>query len=162
MFALRCWSCVAALIFLASFVAHLSTFVGIDPMSGVPGVMFLHFAIFPPFIAAIFIAKRNGFELKHVPPLLSLITRLAIFYAFINVALLLIHTASGSPTQRGNEYFLEVNAHPPTPISAADFHLHQAYVVRGFSGHWMLFSLASLVFFQSESNRRRLTFVPIS
>ena len=56
------WCWVAAVVLLVSLVAHLSTFLGIDPMAAWPGVMFIHLAIFPPFIAALCYASLSSSE----------------------------------------------------------------------------------------------------
>ena len=50
------WSWVAAAVLCVSIAAHVSTFLGIDPIAECPGVMFIHLAIFPPFIAAVLIS----------------------------------------------------------------------------------------------------------
>jgi hypothetical protein len=54
------WSWVAAAVLCVSIAAHVSTFLGIDPIAECPGVMFIHLAIFPPFIAAMSYANRVG------------------------------------------------------------------------------------------------------
>ena len=47
------WCWFAAVVLIVSFVVHASTFLGIDPLAKWPGLMLIHLAIFPPFIAAI-------------------------------------------------------------------------------------------------------------
>ena|SRR5258707_14820695 len=54
------WCWFAAAVLLVSLVVQGSTFLGIDPMARWPGVMFIHIAIFPPFIAALYYSWRIG------------------------------------------------------------------------------------------------------
>ena len=54
------WCWVAAAMLLASIAVHASTFLGIDPMEVWPGVMFIHVAILPPCIAALWYAVKGG------------------------------------------------------------------------------------------------------
>src|SRR5207248_1208759 len=55
---LRIWCLFAAAVLLISAAVHCSTFMSIDPMQAIPGVMFIHVLIFPPFFAAIYYARK--------------------------------------------------------------------------------------------------------
>jgi hypothetical protein len=148
------WIAIAATVLLASIAAHLSTFFGIDPMDVVPGVMFIHVAIFPPFFAAILYARKaagtgkgaQGLVLKQAPRWLRLTTSIFFAYAFINFALFFFHTSGGSPEHRNGGYELRSHGRLIREITEQEYHLQRAYVVRGFSGHWMLFSSAAITF----------------
>lgn len=146
------WCWIAAVVLLVSLAAHASTFLGIDPIKEWPGVMFIHIAIFPPFIAALYYAQRIGGKdekhqdrVFHSAPLgLRILTGVFFAYAFVNFTAFLILNEGGGPHERDGKYVLQSHGTILREISEEEFHQQQAYVVRGFSGHWMLFTSASL------------------
>src|SRR5262245_5776367 len=86
-----CCSFAAALL-IVSLVVHASTFLDIDPMAKWPGVMFIHLAIFPPFIAALYYSSRIGGEeqgrqdrvFKSAPPWLRILAGVFFAYTVVN------------------------------------------------------------------------------
>jgi hypothetical protein len=146
------WAAMASAVFVASLAAHLATFVGIDPLESVPDVMLLHLTMFPPFIAGIVYAKksqRGGLTPQQfqaaVPRWLQLLVAVSFVYAMVNFGLFMALSAAGAPTKRDGRYFIAHGRAVAHEITEAEFHQQQAYVVRGFSGHWMLFSSAALL-----------------
>jgi hypothetical protein len=158
---LRAWIAFSALILGVSLVVHLSTFFGINPMKAVPGVMFIHLLIFPPFGAAIYYANRvikrfGGNQeqiLKRAPRWMQWVSGILFAYAFINFGIFVALKGGGSPTQRDGKYFLTEHGRVIREISAPEYARHQAYVVRGFSGHWMLFSSAAMTMLAGARRR---------
>jgi hypothetical protein len=147
------WCWFAAGVLIISLLVHVSTFLGIDPMEKWPGVMFIHLAIFPPFIAALFCANRTAGP-KHgaqdrvmscSPLWLKILTGVCFAYALVNFAVFIVLIEGGSPRERDGKYFLHSHGTVLRELSEAEFHQMQAFVVRGFSGHWMLFSSAALM-----------------
>jgi TRAP-type C4-dicarboxylate transport system permease large subunit len=91
------WCWVAAAVLLVSIAAHVSTFLGIDPIAEWPGVMFIHLAIFPPFGATLHYANRVGGKkggqdrvTKSAPPWLRKVTGVLFLYAFVNFGIFII------------------------------------------------------------------------
>jgi hypothetical protein len=150
---LRAWIFLSALVLAISLAVHLSTFLAIDPIDKFRGVMFVHIAIFPPFIAAILYANKlnrtHGYDQKRILSLaprwmrVMLVTSFA--YALINFALFFILSGGNSPSKGDGKFLMTQHGRVIREISETEFHRQQAYIARGFSGHWMMFSLAATV-----------------
>ena len=146
------WCWFAAAMLLVSLVVHASTFLGIDPMAKWPGVMLIHLAVFPPFIAAGSYASRAGGKepvgqdrvFNSAPRWLRILTGVFFVYALVNFAIFLVLCEGGGPHERDGRYLLTSHGKVIREISEAEYHQQQAYVVRGFSGHWMAFSCVAL------------------
>lgn len=155
-----CWAAAAVLI--VSLAAHVSTFLGIDPMTRWPGVMFIHVAIFPPFIAAICYANRIGGPeekrqekaMNAAPRWLRILTGFFFVYTFVNFAIFIVLNEGGGPEERDGKYLLMSHGRVIREITEEEYHRQQAYVVRGFSGHWMMFSCAALMLLVGASRLR--------
>jgi hypothetical protein len=147
------WCCVAAAVLIVSLVVHTSTFLRLDPMAEWPGVMFIHIAIFPPVIAAIYYARRIGGKepghqdrvIKCAPLWLRVLTGVFIAYALVNFAAFFVLSEGSGPHERDGKYFLQSHGTVRRELSEAEYHRQRAYGVRGFSGHWMVFSCAALM-----------------
>jgi len=138
-----------AAVFLAALAAHASTFLGIDPMDEVPGVMWIHLLVFVPFGAG-FIFEGGGKRMwseKYAPRWLSWLMRATFAYAlgnFLVFMFVMLLAGGGGPVQEGSKFFMRGKGHS-REITEAEFHSYRRWVVRGFSGHWMLFTSAGLV-----------------
>jgi hypothetical protein len=149
---LRFWMSFAAAVLVVSLLAHASTFFGSDPMEAIPGVMFIHVLIFPPFIAAIVYMNRVGGSgkttqqdcFKLAPRWLNVLLGIFFAYAFLNFGLFIFLTGGGTARQEGAKFVMKSHGRVLREIDEKEFHRQQAYVVRGFSGHWMLFATAAL------------------
>ena len=141
------WAAMACAVFVASLAAHVATFLGIDPMESFPGVMVLHFLIFPPFVAGILLARDKNKNLEaDAPAWLGRLVSACFVYAMVNFALFMFRSgASGGPAERDGKFVMSSHGHIVREITEAEYHQQRAYVVRGFSGHWMLFSSAALL-----------------
>ena len=157
------WCWFAAALLIVSLVVHASTFLGIDPMAVWPGVMFIHIAIFPPFFAAIYYSQRiRGKEqrrqdgvINSAPLLLRTLTGVFFAYALMNFVVFSILSEGGGPHERDGKYVLQEHGTVLRELSEAEYHQQRAYVVRGSSGHWMLFSCAALTGLVGAARLRR-------
>jgi hypothetical protein len=142
------WCCLAIAVLVVSLVVHVSTYMGVNPMEAWPGVVFIHIAIFPPLFAALLYARRAGGKkrvLSEVPPWLSVLTGALFVYAMVNFTVFVALT-EGEPQEREGKYYLMDRRAVLREIKEPEYHLQQLYVARGFSGHWMLFPSAALMF----------------
>jgi hypothetical protein len=72
----------------------------------------------------------------------------------VNFAIFLFLVRDGSPSHRPDGSFaLTSHGRLVREVSEEEFHRYQAYVARGFSGHWMLFYGVSLVVLASDPRR---------
>src|SRR5215472_17851650 len=97
---LRTWIFISALVLVVSLAVHLMTFSSIDPMEAIPGVMFIHVAIFPPFIAAIVYAKKispsNQNDVwKLAPQWMQRMSAAFFAYGIINFIIFITRTSGG-------------------------------------------------------------------
>src|SRR3954454_15674874 len=109
---LRFWTWFAACVLFVSVSAHLCTYILRDPMESIPGVMFIHVAILPPFFAAIsygrkiFGKDKDALDrnLKQAPVWLRVVTGFCFAYAIVNFIVFIVRTEGGSVSQSQGKY----------------------------------------------------------
>jgi len=161
---LNTWIGLAALILVISVAAHASSFLGIDPMAVIPGVMFIHLLIFPPFIAALHYTNKaggssNGLDtvLEQAPGWMQVMTGVCFVYVIVNFLIFMVLSEGGGPDKRDGKYFLTDHGRIVREITEQEYVRHEAYVVRGFSGHWMFFSGAALTLLVGAGKARPMS-----
>jgi hypothetical protein len=149
----RAFSIFAFTGFFISLIIHLTTFFGIDPAKHVPLVWVLHLGIFIVFIPMLFVqglTPKKDFWPKFFAsmPRLAQYTVKAFFaYAIINFALFFFLSKGGVPDVRDGKYVLHNHGNVIRELSEEEYDLQNAYVIRGFSGHWMIFYLVPALYF---------------
>jgi hypothetical protein len=78
-------------------------------------------------------------------------------YAFINFALFFFLSRGGTPDVRDGKYVLHNHGNVIRELSEDEYELQTAYVVRGFSGHWMIFYLVPALFFRYRKDELALS-----
>jgi len=68
-------------------------------------------------------------------------------YAIINFALFFFLSRDGVPDVRDGKYVLHNHGQVVRELSENEYEWQKAYVIRGFSGHWMVFYLVSAIVF---------------
>jgi hypothetical protein len=68
-------------------------------------------------------------------------------YAIINFALFIFLSRGGVPDVRDGKYVLHNHGQVVRELSENEYEWQKAYVIRGFSGHWMVFYLVSAIVF---------------
>jgi hypothetical protein len=81
------------------------------------------------------------------PSWLRLLLGASFAYALVNFALFLRLSEGGNAQAEDGKYVLSNHGKTIRPLTSDEYHRMRAYEVRGFSGHWMLFSLAPAVYF---------------
>jgi hypothetical protein len=159
---MRLLSLLAFLGFGASLIVHAVTFLGVDLSQTLPWVWGLHIGIFVVCIPMAFSARSLGRRGDYWLKLLALMPRwvltviIAFFiYAFVNFGLFLILSEGGVPEELDGKYVLYSHGKVIRELTEEEFHLQQAYVIRGFSGHWMVFYLIPAVYFLYSRPRQR-------
>jgi hypothetical protein len=139
--------------FFASLFVHLTTFFGIDPSKRIPWVWVLHVGIFICFIPMLFVqrlapGKDFWSKIFAAMPRWARYTIKAFFaYAMINFALFYFLSKGGVPGVRDGKYVLQNHGEVIRELSENEYELQKAYVLRGFSGHWMVFYLLPAIVF---------------
>jgi hypothetical protein len=71
----------------------------------------------------------------------------AFVYAVINFALFTALMEGGSPTVKNGNYYLHSHGKKIRDITKEEYQRFRAYEVRGFSGHWIVFSIVPMAYF---------------
>lgn len=137
--------------FVLSLLAHGATFLGMNPQQAFPWVWALHLGIFAALLPLLFILKqKTGAPFgridtraiaRTVPPWLKIVCGIFIAYAAVNFALGIGLSQGGAPDIWDGRYVLQNKGTLIRELTAQEYQLHQAYEVRIFSGHWMVFYL---------------------
>lgn len=130
---------------------HIATFFGINPQQTVPYVWVLHVGIFLGVLPLLIINnKTSGGRFgridikqisKFVPRWLNILCVVIGIYAALNFGLAIALSEGGVPDIRDGVYVLQNKGAFIRVLTEAEYNLHQAYEVRLFSGHWVLFYL---------------------
>ena len=86
-------------------------------------------------------------EIGSAPRAMRIACVTTFIYAIINFAFFLILMEGGGPEAKKGTFYLETHGQEIREITKEEYHRFRAYEVRGFSGHWMLFSLFSTTYF---------------
>ena len=137
----------------SSLFVHLSTFFGIDPSKHVPWVWVLHLGIFVVFFPMVFVQglkSRKDFWSKifaAIPRWARYTIKFFFAYTIINFALFFFLSQGGTPEVRDGKYVLHNHGQVIRELSKNEYEWQRAYVIRGFSGHWMVFYLVPALVF---------------
>ncbi len=155
----RFFSIFALIGFFSSLFVHLSTFFGIDLSKHVPWVWVLHLGVFVIFIPMVFVqglGSRKDFWRKifaAIPRWARYTIKAFFAYALINFALFFFLSEGGVPDVREGKYVLHNHGQVIRELSENEYELQKAYVLRGFSGHWMVFYLVPAIVFWYRGRR---------
>lgn len=143
----RVLAIIAFVGFFLSLMVHLTTFLGIDPSKRAPFVWGLHVGIFIVFIPMLIYQRSEpkGYNFGAFMASMPNLARYAIVglfvYAVLNFALFFLLSEGGVPHERDGKYVLDNHGAVIRELSEEEYELQKAYIVRGFSGHWMVFYL---------------------
>lgn len=164
---------ISGLIFVTSLAVHIATFAP-HPKVYMESTWFIHLAIFVPFgcMVVVLSARQReeskginkslterigeryaeafgaiGRVVRMMPTHVLMLGIVLLIYVPINFLLFINHTWKGSPIEDRGRYYLSDHVTYVRELTRAEYDKYQAYVVRGFSGHWMVFSFLPLVYF---------------
>jgi len=141
---------IAGLGLLASAVAHVATFMGVNPKRAMPGVMVLHVLIFVVWAPAVFMARKvctkesrwNFWSVvtRHAPLWMKVLSIVLFAYTFFNFFYTgFVLNQGGVPSTHLGSKALVNHGKVVRRLTDEEYERHEAYSVRGFSGHWMVF-----------------------
>lgn len=183
---------VSAGVFAAAIIVHLSTFTDLGLMHRFPAVMYLHLAIFPPFIVAVWagneaqrraVAEKKRLEPDETeddgeerpkrkeegpnnmfpfgaPKWCTGLAGLFGTYALVNFLIFMIWIpATPVRGREGDTVFRAKKSGGTVEVTEKEYREMQNWELRGFSGHWMIFSLvpvlSSACLLANDLSRRR-------
>ena len=138
---------ISAAIFIVSLIVHLSTFVPAHAIS-MKQVGILHIlSMGSTFLITPFQAKfsRDWFKLATKKSKMAL--KFVGAYAVLNFALF-AYLMEGHPGESNGKYYIHDHGRKIRDISEDEYIRFNALLTRGFSGHWLIFSLLPFVFFK--------------
>jgi hypothetical protein len=156
---------LAALGFAVSLVVHLATYLGVNVSRHVPAVWLLHvgvFIVFVPMVITIYTKSgksrpQSGGDFwrqffNPMPRWVRLLSYGLFAYVAINFILFVALSRDGSPDVIGGKYVLRSDGRVEEQrvireITMEEYDLREARVVRGFSGHWLVFYLIAALYF---------------
>jgi len=131
--------------FTLALSVHLASLFGIDVQSKVPIVWALHVGVFIVFVPMFFQLIKSNFMadrfalIRGIPVWSIVVSAILIAYAFLNFFLAFSGAADGFPAVQNGVFVLEQKGQLVHNFSEAEYHSRQASVLRGFSGHWLIF-----------------------
>lgn len=152
---------IALFVLVCSLLVHASTFVpSLTPASNVVFVLHgLAILCFFPMVMTLSRFKKEYPDIftrlnfwKHlslfIPVPLRFLCQAAMVYAFVNFMLCVGSFEGGTPREAvPGQWELQNKGRTIRKITAAEAQAHEARMLRGFSGHWIVFSLFPAVFF---------------
>ena len=145
--------------FICAVIVHILSLANIDVNETLPFVWLLHIGIFIVWIPTVFDLRNSpdlkdlqqkktlGFSnpiqvlkifFKGAPNWLPFIILLLGLYAFLNFFRSFL-TETGTPDFENGQYVLKNHGQLIKVLTAQEYHYHKANLLRGFSGHWILF-----------------------
>ena len=178
---MRARGIISLVVFALSAVVHFCTFIPPIPVS-MAATWPLHLATMGVFAMMVFAlvaeqkkqprrpatglfgrwreAQRSSKEFQSrllgaVPGVLRVACVLVFLYAIVNFALFMFLMEGGSPGIKDGQPYLHHRGRKVRDLTMEEYRRLLAYEARGFSGHWMVFSLLPTVYFLSVHSRLR-------
>jgi hypothetical protein len=145
---------LSAMGFTLALVVHALTFAHIDVSEKYPLVWVLHVGLFVVFVPLVFSARKvsgSNPEYRDFRSLFSgwgnaLIT-VVFIYAIVNFVVFMFLSQGGVPAIRDGQFILHSHGKLVRILTEQEYHDQRAYVLRGFSGHWLVFYLVPALYF---------------
>jgi hypothetical protein len=130
--------------FMVGLVVHVSTWFSWGWTMG--EVWYLHLLAMGFFFAAFLKCRvetgTNEIPMDRAPYPAQVLLTFTFIYALLNFVLFAFTVGDGKVREKQGRYFM-VKGGQEVTVSAEDYRAHERVVLRGFSGHWQLFFLAS-------------------
>jgi hypothetical protein len=147
--------------FASSLFVHLATFFGIDAGGRVPCVWGLHVLLFPLAFLMIYSAPPRGFKSRaswddlaaSMPRWAKKAVGIFFAYALINFIIFLFLAGGDVPIVQDGKYILKRHGKIIQELTKEKYTWQNAYILRGFSGHWMFFYLVPALYFWYPSGQ---------
>ncbi len=91
--------------------------------------------------------------IRSVPITIRILYTAAFIYMLINFGLFFKNSEGGGPDAENGKYYLTSHGHIIRELSEQEFYRFRSYELRGFSGHWIFFSLIPAVYFSPLRRR---------
>jgi hypothetical protein len=118
------------------------------------------FVVFIPFILNARKSLGGNFDFEKlramIPAWAGILLLLTFIYAIINFVLFIfLSEGGGVPDIKDGQFILHSHGKLIRYLTEQEYHMKKAYVLRVFSGHWLMFYLAPAMYFYFESRSRQ-------
>ena len=149
---------------IASAMAHLSTFVGINPEREFPAIWILHVLIIVIWIPVIVLFGRSQTKNEpkdtwtavtgNAPRWMKVLAGTLFAYAFFNFFFtIFVLNEGGVPSIVHGQKVIHDHGNIIRVLTDEEYEKHRAYSVRTSSGHWMAFyAVAMMVLYTGIKN----------
>lgn len=91
---------------------------------------------------------------RSVPMMLRILCVAVFIYTLMNFALFMKNSEGGGPFNENGKYYLKSHGRVIRNLSELEYYRFRLYELRGYSGHWILFSLLPTVYFLTVRKHR--------
>jgi hypothetical protein len=140
--------------FVLPLAVHVSALLGVDVNARLPGVWLLHVGILVVFLPLVIVLRRDFGAKPSFRQIAAALPRwviavgvLIFVYAFANFFLFMAGSEGGGPSIQNGKYVLLNHGTLIRELTASEYVRFQANIVRGFSGHWLVFYYFPAAFF---------------
>jgi hypothetical protein len=140
--------------FILALAVHVGTVFDVDVSSRFPAVWLLHLGallVFGLFVLSARGAFANALKaheiMNHLPTSAVLAVAVVFAYGLLNGFLYQNATGGGNADLAGGQYLLTSHGRVLAHLSELEYHLHRAWELRLFSGFWLIFYFAPMVYF---------------
>lgn len=152
---------LSAFCLVASALTHFSTFLGINPQRAFPPVWAFHVLLFVVWIPMVSLCREicAGDNRKdywkiathYAPYWMKVLCIALLVYTFFNFFFtIFVLNEGGVPAKLNGKKVLHSHGRVIRELTDEEYEKHQAYSVRTFSGHWMLFYCVAMTVFYSR------------
>lgn len=154
---------IAAAGLIVSAIAHIGTFLGISPQPESPSVWALQILIFVVWIPVVWSCRKIGtrkegrkkfwkIATRNAPMWMRVLCVALAAYAFFNFFYgMAVLNVDNSPYELDGQKFIQRSDGTVQELTDEEFKWQQAYSVRAFSGHWMIFYAIGMTVLYSRS-----------
>jgi len=144
---------------IASALAHISTFAGIDLDGVFPLVWILQPLIFIVWLQAIIVSRTKDPQnsrysffrvvMRNSPIWMKILCVLLCVYAIFNFLFIFLHEKGVPAVMNGQKAMVE-GERIIRVLTDEEYKKHRAYSLRAFSGHWMMFYALGMIVLYSK------------
>jgi len=137
-----------------SLLVHGLTFAHIDVITLFPKIWLMHFGCLIGGVPITLILRQRlgkNYSINDISSILPrwafILLMAAFFYAIANFVMFIILSEGGSPLIREGKFVLQSHGTFIRELTENEYHIQRAYVMRCFSGFWLLIYLLQVLYF---------------
>lgn len=145
--------------FIAALIVHLAAISQLFMIQDFSFVWVLHVGVFAVFVPFVFSARKNfgntiPFQLLRelFPPWVLYAGKILMLYVVVNFIIFMIRSEWASPSILNGKFMLTEHGKIIREITEDEYHFYKNNILRGFSGHWLIFYFVPFAYFRLRKN----------